>query len=444
MTNDLTEGKPLPVIFRMALPIMAGNLFQQFYGMTDTIIVGRLLGRNALAAVGSTSSLYNMILWFANGAAGGFAIILAQKFGARKYEELRQRLALSIMLSAATSFLVTLLSLAVIRQTLQRMHTPAEIYPDAVSYIVTLLAGLTATVAYNMAAAVLRAVGDSRTPLLFLVIAGVLNIALDLLFIGTLGWGTRGAATATVLAQTVSVLLCVLFIRRKYPVLHLKRTDWTFVPEHALQMLKLGIPLGFMGIMTASGIIILQVAINSFGAVSVAAYTAANKMESLFTFPLAAYGMAMTNFCGQNYGAKKYDNIRKGILQCHFLMAVTALAFMLILETAGSAIAGLFLTSGDSEVIALTTQYIRVIALFLPVFGIVMILRAGIQGLGYAGIPTLNGILESICRILWTLWLIPHGSFRHLCLVNPTAWTLAAIMMICFYLFRIRKKLMNP
>lgn len=192
MTNDLTVGKPLPAILRMSLPIMAGNLFQQFYGMTDTIIVGRLLGKYALAAVGSTSSLYNMILWFANGVAGGFAIILAQKFGARRYKELRQRLALSIMLSVAISLLVTVLSLLFIGRILHVMHTPAEIYPDAERYIITVLAGLTATVAYNMAASVLRALGDSRTPLFFLIFSSLLNIGLDVLFIGPLG-GERQA-----------------------------------------------------------------------------------------------------------------------------------------------------------------------------------------------------------------------------------------------------------
>ena len=248
MTNDLTSGKPLRAIIRMALPIMAGNLFQQFYGTTDTIIVGRLLGKYALAAVGSTSSLYNMILWFANGTAGGFAIILAQKFGARRYRELRQRLALSIMLSAAISLLVTVLSLLSIGRVLHVMHTPAEIYPDAERYIVTVLAGLTATVAYNMAASVLRALGDSRTPLFFLIFSSLLNIGLDILFIGPLGWGTAGAAKATVLAQAVSVMLCVLYMARRYPVLHMERSDWVFVPSDAAQMLRLGLPLGFMGL----------------------------------------------------------------------------------------------------------------------------------------------------------------------------------------------------
>ena len=412
MTNDLTSGKPLPAIIRMSLPIMAGNLFQQFYGMTDTIIVGRFLGRNALAAVGSTSSLYNMILWFANGVAGGFAIILAQKFGAKRYRELRQRLALSIMLSAATSLLVTLFSLLFIRQTLHLMNTPAEIYPDAERYIVTVLAGLTATVAYNMAASVLRALGDSQTPLFFLIFSSVLNIGLDLLFIGPLGWGTAGAARATVLAQTISVLLCVLYMRKRYPILHLKKSDWTFVPGDAAQMLKLGLPLGFMGVLTASGIIILQVAINSFGAASVAAYAAANKVETLFTFPLGAYGMTMSSFCGQNFGAKKYDNIRKGIRQCILLMCCNALVFMVVLETAGDMIAGFFLSSADAEVISLTAEYLHVIALFLPVFGFIMILRSSIQGMGNAVVSTLNGILESVVRVLWTMWLIPYGSFH--------------------------------
>ena len=442
MANDLTVGKPLPAILRMALPIMAGNIFQQFYGMTDTIIVGRFLGRNALAAVGSTSSLYNLVFWFANGAAGGFAIILAQNYGAKKYDELRKSLAHAIMLSAATSLLVTLFSLLFIRQTLQLMHTPSEIYQDAVRYIVTVLAGLTATIAYNMAAAILRALGDSKTPLFFLIFSSLLNIGLDLLFIGPFALGTRGAALATVLAQTVSVLLCIIYMRRRYPVLHTKRSDWTFIPSKAVQMLKLGLPLGLMGVMTASGIIILQVAINSFGAASVAAYTAVNKIQTLLCFPLSAYGMAMTNLCGQNFGAGKYDNIKKGIRQCLLLMIVTALIFMLILETAGGTLASLFLSTEDTEVTSMATGYIRVVALFLPVFGALMVIRASIQGLGYGGIPTLNGVLESVCRILWTVWLIPYGSFLHLSFVDPTAWGAAALMMLLFYELKVKKSVL--
>ena len=441
MTNDLTVGKPLPAILRMSLPIMAGNLFQQFYGMTDTIIVGRLLGKYALAAVGSTSSLYNMILWFANGVAGGFAIILAQKFGARRYKELRQRLALSIMLSVAISLLVTVLSLLFIGRILHVMHTPAEIYPDAERYIITVLAGLTATVAYNMAASVLRALGDSRTPLFFLIFSSLLNIGLDVLFIGPLGWGTAGAARATVLAQAVSALLCVLYMARRYPVLRMDRSDWVFVPADAAQMLRLGLPLGFMGVMTASGIIILQVAINSFGPVSVAAYAAAAKVETLFSFPLGAYGMTMSNYCGQNYGAKNYDNIRKGIRDCILLMCVNALVFMVILETFSTQIAGLFLSAADAEVTALTAQYLHIIALFLPAFGLIMILRNSIQGMGNPWVSTLNGILESVCRIIWTIWLIRCWSFHELCYVNPTAWILAALMMLGVYEFGVRRSL---
>ena len=443
MTNDLTQGKPLPAILRMSLPIMMGNLFQQFYGVTDTIIVGRLLGRNALAAVGSTSSLYNLVFWFANGAAGGFAIILAQNFGAKKYDELKKSLAHAIMLSAATSLLVTLFSLLFIRQTLQLMHTPAEIYSDAVNYIVLVLSGLTATIAYNMAAAILRSIGDSKTPLFFLIFSSFLNIGLDLLFIGPLGWGTRGAAAATVLAQTISVLLCIFYMKRKYPVLHMAWSDWRFIPTKAKQMLRLGLPLGLMGVMTASGIIILQVAINSFGAASVAAYTAANKIQTLFGFPLAAYGMAMTSFCGQNYGARKYENIKKGIRQCLLLMGATSLVFMVILVTAGTHLAGLFLTSANSDVIALATEYLRVVAIFLPIFGTLMVLRASVQGLGYSIIPTLNGIVESICRILWTMWLIPYGSFHQLCFVDPTSWTMAALMILLFYELKIKKTLQS-
>lgn len=179
-----------------------------------------------------------------------------------------------------------------------------------------------------------------------------------------------------------------------------------------------------------------------FGAASVAAYTAANKIQTLFCFPLAAYGMAITNFCGQNFGAGKYDNIKKGIRQCLGLMLVTALIFMLILETAGGTLAGLFLSTQDAEVTSMTAEYIRVVALFLPVFGALMILRTSIQGLGFGGIPTLNGILESVCRVLWTLWLIPYGSFRHLAFVDPTAWGAAALMMLLFYELKVKRSVL--
>lgn len=439
MTNDMTVGKPIYSILKMTLPVMAGNLFQQFYSMADTMIVGRCLGRNALAAVGATSSIYNLILWFSTGCANGFAILLAQKFGAGKYDALRKKLALSILLSTAITMIVTLASLLSIHRILRLMNTPSEILPNAESYIFIILAGLGATIAYNMAASVLRALGDGRTPLYFLILTSFLNIFLDLLFIQVFHMGTGGAAAATVLSQAVSAVLCIWYMHRHFPILHLRRGDWRSDAEEALDMLRLGLPMGLMGILTASGIIILQLAINSFGTAAVAAYTAAAKVEQVFEQILGAFSVTMSNYCGQNYGAGKTDRIRKGIRESWLVMAGTAVLFIVIVETAGGFILSLFLSQKDASVISLATEYLRIVALFLPAFGTIMIFRSSIQGMGNTSVPMLNGTLESVCRALWTVFLIRFGSFHQLCFVNPTAWTMASLMLIMIYRRHMRR-----
>ena len=439
MTNDMTVGKPVSSILKMALPVMLGNLFQQFYSMADTMIVGRCLGRNALAAVGATSSIYSLILWFSTGCTGGFAIILAQKFGAGRYDALRKKLALSILLSSAITVIVTFFSLLSLGGILRLMHTPSEILPDAESYIFIILAGLFATIAYNMSASVLRAMGDGKTPLYFLILTSFLNIFLDLMFIQVFHMGTGGAAAATVLSQAVSALLCVLYMRSHFPILHLRRDDWKQTAADAADMLRLGLPMGLMGAVTASGIIILQFAINSFGTAAVAAYTSAARVEQVFEQILGAFSVTMSNYCGQNYGAGKTDRIRKGVRESWLLMFAAAVLFILIVETAGGFILGQFLSQKDASVISMATEYLRIVALFLPAFGTIMIFRSSIQGMGNASVPMLNGIIESACRALWTLYLIRFGTFHQLCLVNPTAWTIASVILIIIYRRHMRK-----
>lgn len=439
MVNDMTAGKPLKTILRMSLPIMAGNLFQQFYSMTDTVIVGRFLGKNALAGVGSTGSLYSLILWFVTGLTGGFTILIAQSFGAGEYEKMRDRLFRSAVLAFTVTIAVMCVGLVFIRRLLVLMHTPEEIMGDACRYIIPILCGLSATMLYNLTAAVLRSLGDSRTPLYFLILTSALNIALDFLFVGVLGSGTEGAAWATVISQALSGVLCVVYMYRKFPILHIGKRNLNFEHRDMRRMLGMGLPLGLQGAITASGVIVLQFAVNSYGAGVVAAYTAATKVEQVVNQPLAAYSVTMASYVGQNYGAKRLDNIKQGVLCCGMLVVITAAAGGLILLTLGGSLAGLFLETPDVQMVSCAREYLSRSGMFLTAFGLLCMLRSSIQGMGNARIPMLNGVIESTSRILWTVWLIRRGNFHQLCFANPATWSVAAVMLVLFYRREIRK-----
>lgn len=439
MLKDMTTGSPLKAILMMSLPVMLGNLFQQFYGMADAIIVGRMLGQNALAAVGATTSLYNMILWFVSGVTSGFAVAIAQCFGAGDLEKMRDRLGQSIVLAFGITTLATVVSLLGIRRLLALMNTPEEIMADACSYILVILGGLLATMVYNLAAAVLRALGDGRTPLYFLMLTSGLNIVMDILFIGSLHMGTAGAAWATVISQAVSGILCVWYMYRKFPQLHMKRKNWHFEMRDVTYMLGLGLPLGFNGIVTASGVIVFQFAINSFGAEAVAAYTAATKVDAIVSQPLAAYSVTMVNYVGQNYGAGKLQNIKKGVRQCFFLVLVTGIAGGVLMVTCGAFFAGLFLDASSTTVIGYAGEYLRITGVFLAVFGMLCMFRSAAQGMGDARIPIINGVVESVSRILWTMYLIPYGDFHQLCYANPVTWIVATVILIVLYKRKIRQ-----
>lgn len=433
MTNDMTVGKPLRAILTMSVPILLGNLFQQFYNMADTIIVGRFLGRNALAAVGSTSSLYFLVLWFITDMMNGFAVKTAQRFGAGDYEGMRKSVGLTVVLSTIVTVFLTVVSTLAVRSLLILMQTPEEILEEAYVYILVIFLGLLATMLYNMASAILRALGDGRTPLYFLLLTSGLNIVLDLLFVCVFKAGTAGAAAATVLSQAVSGVLCICYMYRKFSILHLKKTDFAVKPGPALELLKMGVPMGLMGSLTAIGIIILQFAINTFGTAAMAAYTAATKVEQMACMPLAAYSVAMTNFVGQNYGAGKIANIRKGIRQGMGLTLATAVLMCGVVLCFGRFFAGLFLESSDVEVIRYAVGYQKVIGCFLPLFGVICIMRRCLQGVGDSTSPMLAGIMETVSRIAWTLWLAKFGSFEMVAWVNGCTWVIAAGGLFLMY-----------
>ena len=439
MTYDMTKGSPLKAILMMTIPVMIGNVFQQFYGMVDAVIVGRYLGQNALGAVGATSSIYCFILWFVMGIANGFAILISQDFGAGNYKKLRERVCLSITLASIITVATTIFSVTVIRRLLVLMNTPEELMDSAYGYIVVILAGLVATMMYNMSASILRAMGDGRTPLYFLLISSVLNIVLDIWFIRFLHMGTEGAAYATVLSQAVSGILCIVYIYKKFPILHVKKEDWRIRRGEPAKMLKMGLPLGINGCITATGIMVLQVAVNGYGAEVVAAFAAASKVEQLANQLLSAFCVTMTNFAGQNYGAGKIENLRKGVKQGFLLMVAIAVVAGTVLVGFGGQLAGLFIDTPTENVLVYAAEYLKFSGIFLVALGTIYVFRSTAQGMGDARIPIINGIVESAGRSLWAVYLLQFGNFHQLCLASPTTWVVAAVVTVILY----QRKLQN-
>ena len=314
MTKDMTTGSPVKLILFFSIPLLIGNIFQQFYSMVDTIIVGRFLGVKALAAVGSTGSMSFLILGFVLGLCSGFSVLISQKFGANDNEGLREAVASSIILSVIMAIIITIISIFTAKPLLHLMNTPNDIINDSYSYIVVIYAGTTAAFFYNMISSILRALGDSKTPLYFLIVSSILNIILDLVFIINFKMGVAGAAYATVIAQGVAGLLCLIYTSKKFSMLKLEKKHFIAGTKHFVNHLKIGIPMALQFSITALGVIILQAAINAFGSNVVAAHTAASKVEQLVMQPSITFGVTMATYCAQNLGAGNIERIKEGVM----------------------------------------------------------------------------------------------------------------------------------
>lgn len=329
--RDMTKGNPMKLLLLFSLPVLLGNVFQQLYNMVDTIIVGRYLGYEALAAVGTTGSLNFLVLGFANGLASGFSVMVAQRFGAKDEDGLKKAEAGAITLCVLFTVGLTLLSLVTARPLLRLIHTPEDILGDAVAYISVIYAGIAATMMYNLLACLLRAVGDSKSPLYFLIISSLLNIALDVVFVRFTPMGVTGAALATVISQLVSGLLCIVYIWKKYPILHLSKKDFKVPKAMYRRHLNIGLPMAFQFSITAIGTVVVQGALNLFGTAKIAAFTAASKAEQLVTQPALTFGVAMATYSGQNLGAGKTERIKEGVSKCTILTLCCAVLSMGIL-----------------------------------------------------------------------------------------------------------------
>ena len=437
-TTDLTVGKPLFQILRFALPLVLGTLFQQLYSFADTVIVGRCLGTDALGAVGTTYSLNFLILGFVQGACVGFGIPVAETFGAKDQGGLRKYLFNGALLCVVLSVVFTLFTTLMAGPLLQLIHTPEELYADAVLYIRIIFLGIPATVLYNYASSVLRAMGDSQHPFYFLLAASVLNIGLDYLLIVSMGMGVDGAAIATVLSQLLSGGLCAFWFFTRTA----KQEELTFRGQssllsagHCKRLAYIGFPMGFEYSVSAIGAVIMQDAINLLGSTAVAAQTAGEKIRQMFTLPMESVGMAMATYVGQNHGAHRTDRIQQGIKDgCTIQLTYCVAAWVVIFFVKPYAV-GLVLGDADPALTAGAIQYLAIMSLLFCFHGLLMIFRNTLQGLGYSVQAIISGVGELIGRSLGGLLAVKTGlGYVGICLSNPFAWGLA--MLYCMFMVR--------
>jgi putative MATE family efflux protein len=439
MTKNLTEGNPAKLIFLFTIPLLIGNLFQQVYSMADTLIVGRTIGVNALAAVGCTGSLSFLIIGFAQGITAGLSIITAQKFGAKSEAGVRRSVAASILLSLAVTVVLTAVSVPLAKPILRWMNTPPEIIEDAYRYIVVIYGGIAASMLFNLLSNIIRALGDSRTPLLFLIIACILNIILDFVFILAFSMGVAGAAWATVIAQTVSGLLCIGYIKKKLPMLHMHKEDFRVTKMDIWQHMRVGLPMGFQSSIIAIGAITLQSALNSLGATAVASYTAAQKIDMLATQPMMSFGVTMATYAAQNYGAQKIDRIKKGVLQCVIMSVSFSVVVGVLIILAGRFLVGLFVGAGQGEVVSLAQVYLKINGTTYFLLALLFIFRYTLQGLGQSLIPTIAGIMELFMRMFAAIIMAGWLGFAGACMANPLAWLGACIPLSIACIVTLKK-----
>lgn len=439
-TKDMTVGSPMKLILGFSLPLLFGFLFQQFYSVVDTIIVGRFLGVNALAGVGATGSISFMVIGFCMGVCSGFAIPVAHKFGAKDYSGMRQFVANCAWLALLFSVVMTVIVVALCRNILTWMKTPEDIFENAYIYILIIFIGIPAIYLYNMLSGIIRSMGDSRTPLFFLTLSSFLNIGLDLLCILTLQMGVAGAAVATVVSQLISGILCLFYMMKKFEVLHITKEEWKINLSHMKVLCSMGIPMGLQYSITAIGSVILQTAVNTLGSLAVASVTAGSKVGLFFCCAYEAMGSTMATYGGQNVGAKKLDRLGQGLKGCILLGVIYSVIAFIVLYFLGEKLAYLFVDSAEGELLTYARLFLIVNSAFYICLALVNIIRFMIQGMGFSTFAILAGVFEMVARALAGLVLVPRFGFIGACFASPLAWLFADAFLIPAYI-HVRRKL---
>jgi len=435
----MTTGSPLKQILRFCIPLLFGNLFQQFYNMADSIIVGRFLGVKAFAALGATGSMNFFIIGFALGLCSGIAIPIAQDFGAADYDSMRRCIAHCVYLCTMICAALCILMYFATYPLLKLLQTPADIIEQSHAYIFILFMGLPATILYNMTASILRSVGNSKTPLYFLILASIINVILDYLFVGVFGFGVEGAAYATVIAQALSGILCLLTIVRQYEILRPQKHHWKFIPSCALRALGIGVPMGLQFSITAVGAITLQSAVNTLGSTVVASISAASKVQNIIVSPMESVGAAMATYCGQNLGAGKIDRVRKGVSQMTLVTCLYGLLAFIIANLAGTTIALLFIDAGETQVLQNIGRFLFCNSLTYMPLAIIFVYRNSLQGLGFSNAAMLAGLAELTARVIIAFGFVGRFGFNAVCFANPLAWVFADLLLLPLYFIKRRQ-----
>lgn len=437
--GDMTVGNPFKVIIMFALPILLGNLFQQFYNLADMRISGEALGEDALAAISATGSIYGVIIGMANGMNNGSAIVVTRLFGAKNMERMRKAVAHMLVINLGTAALFTALGLLFLDPLMSLIDVPEALYGDAYAYISVIIGGIITTILYNMGASVLRAVGDSRTPLVFLIFTSLLNIVLDLLFVKALGMNVSGIALATVCAQTVSVLLVFSYILIKCPELHLKKEDFRFEFSLFSELTLMGLSMGLISSLVSLGSFALQRAINGFDNATITATGAARRLDGLFMLPLSTLGTAAATFVGQNYGAKSYGRITAGIKSTLIAGSLWSALGVAVIYLFGAELSEMLTASTDSAIISSAVLYMRVNLPFFFVLNLLFVFRSALQGLGKKIIPIISGAIELVLKFVAASLLAPYLGYLGICIAEPMIWLVSAVVVAVVFVADLKK-----
>lgn len=453
MEVTMTKGNPFPIILKFMIPLFIGNVFQQLYNMADTIIVGRFVSADALAAVGATGNIMFLVLGFSQGLCTGFTVLTSQAYGARNYKRVKRSVANGILLALIVIVIVTLLSVSLMKPLLNLMNTPTNIFNDSLTYITIICLGTVASVYYNLFSAFIRSIGNSRVPLYFLLFSASLNVGLDLLFIIVGKMGVAGAAWATNLSQGISAILCLFYIYSKAKVLWPEPSDWRINITDTQHQMAVGVPMALQFGITASGTMVMQSAINLFGSTAVAAYTAANKLHSLMIQEMLAMGQAVATYCGQNYGGGDSNRINKGVHAAIAIEITYAIIAALLCNVLLRPVMSLFFADSGSAAVAgslealdtvslmmpWSSTYIHIVTMFYIPLSFIFIFRNAMQGCGHGFLPMMGGVVEFFARLLVALIAMHIMSFPLAVFCDPAAWIAAGAFTAVSYTFVIKK-----
>ncbi len=439
MIQNMTSGNPIKLIIAFTIPLLIGNVFQQIYSISDTIIVGRLLGVNSLAAVGSTGPLFFLLMGLTIGFTSGLTVITAQRFGANDFKNVRRSAAASTLICGIYTLAISGITLLILPRLLQWMNVPQEIFSQAYDFMTVITIGLIMIVYYNLLASILRALGDSKTPLYFLIFATIINVILNYVLIKYVGLGVKGSALGTVTALSISVILCFIHIHKKYPILRITRKDWIFDWAFCKEHLEIAIPMSIQFSIIALGSIVLQSVCNSFGPTTIAAFTSASRIEQLAVQPMVSFGIAMATYVAQNYGAGLIGRIRRGVFNCSMISLCLSIFMALMIFTIGEHMVQIFVKEDNQEVIRQAKAYLNISVLFYFFLGQIFIYRNALQGLGKPLIPVISSVAELLLRSFAAIVLAANFGYIGICLASPIAWIGASLIVALGYRYTIKQ-----